>query len=43
MKISKLQSVKTNYNPLDLVEDIVVANDWEYERDNNNNKCLELV
>ena len=23
MKISKLQSVNTNYNPLDLVEDII--------------------
>ena len=43
MKISKLQSVNTNYNPLDLVEDIIIANDWDYERDNNNNIHVEVA
>ena len=42
MKISKLQRVVTHYNPLDLVEDIVIANDWEYERDSNNNIHVEV-
>ena len=43
MKISKLQSVNTNYDPLNLVEDIIIANDWDYERDNNNNIHVEVA
>ena len=43
MKISKLQSVNTNYDPLNLVEDIIIANDWDYERDNYNNIHVEVA
>ena len=43
MKVSKLKSVNTNYNPLDLVEDIIIANNWEYERDSNNNIHVEVT
>ena len=43
MKTYKLKSVNTNYNPLDLVEDIIIANDWDYERDNNNNIHVEVA
>ena len=42
MKISKLQTVNTQYNPLDLIEDIVISNNWEYERDNNDNIHVEV-
>ena len=43
MTIYKLNSVNTNYNPLDLVEDIIIANDWDYERDSNNNIHVEVA
>ena len=43
MKIYKLKSVNTNYNPLDLIEDIIIANDWDYERDSNNNIHVEVA
>ena len=43
MKIYKLKSVNTNYNPLDLIEDIIIANNWEYERDSNNNIHVEVA
>ena len=43
MTIYKLKSVNTNYNPLDLIEDIIIANDWEYERDSNNNIHVEVA
>ena len=43
MKIYKLKSVNTNYNPLDLVEDIIIANGWDYERDSNNNIHVEVA
>ena len=42
MKISKLQTVNTQYNPLDLIEDIVISNNWEYERDSNDNIHVEV-
>ena len=42
MKISKLQTVNTDYNPLDLIEDIVISNNWEYERDNSDNIHVEV-
>ena len=43
MKVYKLKSVNTNYNPLDLVEDIIIANNWEYEREGNNNIHVEVA
>ena len=43
MKVYKLKSVNTNYNPLDLVEDIIISNNWEYERDSNNNIHVEVA
>ena len=43
MKVYKLKSVNTNYNPLDLVEDIIIANNWDYERDSNNNIHVEVA
>ncbi len=42
MKTSKLQNVITNYNPLDLIEDIIINNNWDYERDANNNIHVEV-
>ena len=43
MKISKFRSVNINYNPLDLIEDIIIANHWDYEKDNNNNIHVEVA
>ena len=43
MKSYKLKRVNIDYNPLDLVEDIIIANDWDYERDNNNNIHVEVA
>ena len=37
MKISKLRDITPNYDPLDLIEDIIISNDWDYERDLNKN------
>ncbi|OUU61732.1 MAG: hypothetical protein CBC22_06775 [Alphaproteobacteria bacterium TMED62] len=42
MKTSKLQTVNTHYNPLDVIEDIVICNNWEYERDSNENIHVEV-
>tara|TARA_E500000178_G_C16995989_1_gene743223 strand:+ start:1205 stop:1708 length:504 start_codon:yes stop_codon:yes gene_type:complete len=42
MKVSKLQNVITNYDPLDLIEDIIISNNWEYERDSNKNIHVEV-
>ena len=42
MAISKLYNVITNYDPLDLIEDIIISNDWDYERDVNKNIHVEV-
>ena len=42
MKTSKLQNVITSYDPLDLIEDIIISNDWDYERDSNKNIHVEV-
>ena len=42
MAISKLHSIEINYDPLDLVEDIIISNNWDYERDNNKNIHVEV-
>jgi len=42
MKISRLENVKTSYDPLDLIEDIIITNNWDYERDANNNIHVEV-
>jgi hypothetical protein len=43
MKTSRLQTVETSYDPLDLIEDIVISNNWEYERDDNKNIHVEIA
>ena len=40
--LTKLQNVITNYDPLDLIEDIIISNNWEYERDSNKNIHVEV-
>ena len=42
MKISKLRDITPNYDPLDLIEDIIISNDWDYERDLNKNIHVEV-
>ena len=42
MKTSKLQTVNTFYDPLDLIEDIIITNNWDYERDSNKNLHVEI-
>ena len=42
MKVSKLQNVITSYDALDLIEDIIITNDWNYERDANKNIHVEV-
>jgi len=42
MKSIKSQNIKNNFNPLDLVEDIINRNDWDYERDKNKNIHVEV-
>ena len=37
MKTFKLQNISINYDPLDLIEDIIISNGWEYEKDVNKN------
>ena len=43
MKISKLQTVSTNYDPLDLIEDIIISNNWDYDRDSSRNIHVEIA
>ena len=42
MKTVKIQNIKKTYNPLDLVEDIIITNQWEYEKDINKNIHVEV-
>ena len=42
MKSIKSQNIKNNFDTLDLVEDIINRNDWDYERDKNKNIHVEV-
>ena len=42
MKFTKTQNFKTNVNPLELIEDIIINNGWDFERDINNNIHVEV-
>ena len=42
MKTVKIQNIKKTYNPLDLVEDIIITNQWEYQKDINKNIHVEV-
>ena len=42
MKHTKIENSKEFYDPLDLVEDIIIDNGWEFERDKNKNIHVEV-
>ena len=42
MKTFKLQNISINYDPLDLIEDIIISNGWDYEKDINKNLHVEV-
>ena len=37
-----LSSLSNNFNPLDLIEDVVVSNDWSYNRTDNDTLYVEV-
>ncbi len=42
MKYSKIEKKAVFYEPLDLVEDIIINNGWDFERDINKNIHVEV-
>ena len=42
MKSTKFENIKNHFDPLDLVEDIISRNDWDFERDKNKNIHVEV-
>tara|TARA_B100000963_G_C22607607_1_gene663356 strand:- start:292 stop:795 length:504 start_codon:yes stop_codon:yes gene_type:complete len=42
MKHSKIYDLNKNFDPLDLVEDLIVNNNWHYERDQDDNIHVEV-
>jgi hypothetical protein len=42
MKYSKIEKTVDFYDPLDLVEDIIINNGWDFERDKNKNIHVEV-
>ncbi|MAI02843.1 MAG: hypothetical protein CMP40_03320 [Rickettsiales bacterium] len=42
MKYTKLQNIKNSYNPLGIIEDIIIGNNWDYEKDKNQNIHVEV-
>ena len=38
----KIENSKNIYDPIDLIEDVVLANGWEYERDYNKNIHVQV-
>ena len=42
MKFTKIQKVKQHRDPLDLIEEIIINNGWDFDRDNNNNIHAEV-
>jgi len=42
MKQSKVEDTNTFNNPLDIIENIVINNGWEFERDKNKNLHVEV-
>ena len=42
MKSTKFENIKNPFDPLDLVEDIISNNDWDFERDKNKIYTLKL-
>ncbi len=42
MKYTKLQDKKSNFNPIDIIEDIIIDSGWDFERDSNNNIHVEV-
>ena len=42
MRASVSDLVDSNFNPLDLIEDVVVSNDWSYNRTDNDTLYVEV-
>lgn len=42
MRASVSDLVNSNFNPLDLIEDVVVSNDWSYNRTDNDTLYVEV-
>lgn len=42
MKQTKFENIDSTYNPLDLVEDIIISNGWDFEKDKNKNIHVEV-
>ncbi|MBJ57413.1 MAG: hypothetical protein CMP24_04145 [Rickettsiales bacterium] len=42
MKHTKVENLDIPYNPLDVIEDIIISNGWEFERDKNKNLHVEV-
>ncbi len=42
MKHTKVENLNISYNPLDVIEDIIITNGWEFERDKNKNLHVEV-
>ncbi|MDC3023970.1 YbjN domain-containing protein [Alphaproteobacteria bacterium] len=38
----KIEDIKTLHDPIDLIEEVVLANGWEYERDDNKNIHVQV-
>lgn len=42
MKQAKVEDTTTSSNPIDIIENIVINNGWEFERDKNKNLHVEV-
>ena len=38
----KIENIQTIDDPIDIVEEVVLANGWDYERDDNKNIHLQI-
>ena len=38
----KIENVQKIIDPLDIIEDVVLSNGWEYERDDNKNIHVQV-
>ena len=42
MKHSKIENSSEHYNPLDIIEDIIINNGWDFDKDKNKNIHVEV-
>ena len=42
MTQTKIENVQKTVDPIDIIEDVVLSNGWEYERDDNKNIHVQV-